>query len=68
MIEAVPTIMVRTGADVNRRVREVRRSNAPTEDAEGGETHDRGTVGNQTAAVFPEKPEKRHVHPRLVWR
>jgi hypothetical protein len=63
MIEAVPTVMVRVGADANRRVREARRSNAPTEDAEGRDTHDRGTVGNQTAAAFPDKPGQRHVYP-----
>lgn len=63
MIEAVPTIVVRMGADINRRVREAWRSNAPTEDAERGDTHDRGTVGNQTAAASPEKPDQRHVYP-----
>ncbi|MGB6803973.1 MAG: hypothetical protein WBE31_17050, partial [Candidatus Sulfotelmatobacter sp.] len=63
MIEIVPTIMVRVGADANGRGHEARRSDAPTEDAEGGDTHDRGTVGNQPPAAFPEKPDKRHVYP-----
>ncbi|MGB6027514.1 MAG: hypothetical protein WA899_22420 [Candidatus Sulfotelmatobacter sp.] len=52
MIEIVPTIMVRVGADANGRGHEARRSDAPTEDAEGGDTHDRGTVGNQPPAAF----------------
>ena len=30
---------------------------------QGGDTHDRGTVRKETAAAFPDKPDKRHVYP-----
>lgn len=63
MIETVPMIMVRAGAGSNGGVRKARRSNAPPEDAQGGDTHDCGTVRRETAAAFPDKPDKRHVYP-----
>ena len=63
MIETVPTIMVHVGADVNGGLRETRRSDAPPEDAESSDTHDRGTVRKEAAAAFPVKPDKRHVCP-----
>ncbi len=44
MIETMPMIMAGVGADVNGGLRETRRSNAPPEDAESSNTHDRGTV------------------------
>ena len=63
MIETMPMIMAGVGADVNGGLRETRRSNAPPEDAESSNTHDRGTVRKETAAAFPVKPDKRHVYP-----
>jgi hypothetical protein len=60
--KAVPTIVVRVGADVNRSLRESWRSDAPPENAESGNTHDRGTVRKEAAAAFPHDPYKRHVH------
>jgi hypothetical protein len=61
MIKTVPTIMVGVGAEVNGSLRESWRSDAPPENAEGGNTHDRGTVRKETAA-FPHDPYKRHVY------
>lgn len=63
MIETVPMIMVRAGAGSNGGVRKARRGDAPPEDAESGDTHDRRTVRKETAAAFPDKPDKRHVYP-----
>lgn len=60
--KAVPTIVVRVGADVNGSLRESWRGDAPPENAEGGNTHDRGTVRKETAAAFPHDPYKRHVN------
>ncbi|MFZ0135728.1 MAG: hypothetical protein WAK89_01610 [Candidatus Sulfotelmatobacter sp.] len=63
MIETMPMIMAGVGADVNGGLRETRRSNAPPEDAESSDTHDRGTMRKETAAAFPVEPDKRHVYP-----
>ena len=66
MIKTLPMIMVRVGADVNGSLREAGRSDACPKDAEGGDTHDRGTAESETAAAFPDEPDKRHVYTPLL--